>query len=137
MPRKKAPPAEKPSPASTRKRASPRKAASTTVDHAKLQELRDAGKRKWMLSANTSTAYKGHVDRGRRFLAQLITSKHASGNEIPQGLESALDEIPNQHSAYVLELFLTEKCFNQGLTWQTSEGISSAFIKLWDQSYTV
>ena len=135
MPRKKdsPPQAEKPPPVSTRKRASSRKPASTSVDHAKLQQLRDAGKKKWMLAPNTSTAYKGHVDRGRRFLAQLVTSKRASGVENLDGLEFALDDTPNKHSAYVLELFLTEKCFNQGLAYQTSEGISSAFMKLWDQ----
>ena len=135
MPRKKAPPpqAEKPSPVSTRKRAPARKPPSTIIDHAKLQELRDAGKKQWMLAPNTSTTYKGHVDRGRRFLSQLVTSKRASGIENLDGLDSALDDIPNKHSAYVLELFLTEKCFNQGLTYQTSEGIYSAFMKLWDQ----
>ena len=134
MPRKKdSLQASKPTPVSTRKRASSSKSASTTVDHAKLQQLRDAGKKQWMLAPNTSSAYKGHVDRGRRFLAQLVVSKRASGVENLDGLESAFDNIPNKHSAYVLELFLTEKCFNQGLTYQTSEGIYSAFMKLWDQ----
>ena len=134
MPRKKAPPVlEKQQPVSTRKRTSARKPAPTSIDHAKLQELRDTGKKKWMLAPNTSIAYKGHVDRGRRFLTQLIASKRASGGEIPDGLEAAFDDVPNKHSAYCLELFLTEKCFNQGLTFQTSEGIVSAFIKLWDQ----
>ena len=135
MPRKKASPpkGDKPPPVSTRKRTPARKSASTSIDHAKLQQLRDAGKKQWMLAPNTSSAYKGHVDRGRRFLSQLVISKRASGVEDLDGLDCAFNDTPNKHSAYVLELFITEKCFNQGLTYQTSEGISSAFMKLWDQ----
>ena len=133
MSRKK-PSTEKLSPVSTRKRTSARNTTPSNVDHLKLQELRSDGKQKWMLASNTSQTYKGHVKRGRRFLTQLIESKRTSRVEIEEGLEAAFDEIPNRHSAYVLELFITEKCFNQGLAYQNAEGISSAFMKMWDQA---
>lgn len=133
MPRKK-PSTEKPAPVSTRKRTSTRNVTQTSIDHLKLQELRSDGKQKWMLAPNTSETYKGHVKRGRRFLTQLIESKRVSKVEIEDGLEAAFDETPNRHSAYVLELFITEKCFNQGLAYQNAEGISSAFMKMWDQA---
>ncbi|KAF8969697.1 hypothetical protein BDZ97DRAFT_1794723 [Flammula alnicola] len=48
-------------------------------------------------------------------------------------LEKAFDEpAPNKYSAHALEMFLIQKCFNEGCRKDTANGIHAAFAMLWD-----
>ena len=45
------------------------------------------------------------------------------------------DGPPNKYSALALEMFIIQKCFNEGCGEGTADSISSAFAALWDNMY--
>jgi hypothetical protein len=102
-----------------------------------LKEMQDACLVEYGTSKNTKKAYKGHLSRGKKFLEEMVGQKKASredGNLInADQLAKAFDNPPNEYSAMALELFLTHKCFNEGLSVSTGQGIHGAFAKYWDE----
>lgn len=95
---------------------------------------------KYTTVKNTSAAYSGHLARGRAFLAKLVAKHKENGGMDMGGEEIPIDELekafdtpaPNRWSAFALELFLVEKCFNENLGSSTADGIQGAFAGLWD-----
>jgi hypothetical protein len=97
-------------------------------------------------SANTNTAYSGHIKRGREWLAEWVTSlKDAtSGPELPSEFKSgvrdtayyasALDDIPTRSSPDALSLFITYKCLDQNCKMSTADQVRAAFKALWNDS---
>ena len=114
--------------------------------------------RRHIYAEATRSNYDGHVSRGQDFL-QKICKLHQNGNDLEalrgkdaiNGSDSniagspthdplfrhAFDETPNEFSPEALEMFLTQKCFNEGKGKSTAEGIYAAFKKYWDQRYAV
>lgn len=87
---------------------------------------------------NTSKAYLGNMKRGREFLAAEITQRRERGIAICElgistdELEKALDNPPNQYSAMVVEMFISQKCLKEDCGHQVAEGIHAAFCRYWD-----
>ena len=86
----------------------------------------------------TKNNYKGYIKRGKEFLAQLVERRRAEEDMMmdeldTEILERAFDgDQPNEYSATALELYLTEKCFNEGHGKSTANGIQSAWAAFWD-----
>ena len=87
----------------------------------------------------TKSNYGGYIKRGKEFLALLVERRQAQGDSASMDgldtnvLEKAFDDNrPNEYSATALELYLTEKCFNEGHGKSTAEGIHSAWANYWD-----
>jgi hypothetical protein len=118
---------------STRKPKSVKKALSlpniNSIKHVSLEEY---GK-----SKNTKKAYKGHLSQGMKFLDEMVAQRIEAGTD-KDGIETALlakafDNPPNRYSAMALELFITQKCFNEGLGLGTCDGIHATFAKFWGE----
>ena len=92
---------------------------------------------------NTDSAYNGQRSQGRGFLKNLIAKrqKDEADGLIDDGictdiLAKAFDNgPPNRYSALALELFIIQKCFNEGCRKDTVDGIFSVFAALWDDKY--
>jgi hypothetical protein len=108
-----------------------------------LQGIREAEVSKYNRVKNTESAYNGQRSRGRGFLKNLITKreKDEANGSINDGICTALlakafdDGPPNKYSALALEMFIVQKCFNEGCGKDTAFAISSAFAELWDNMY--
>ena len=133
-------------PTSTPKRRSHRFAAGKGVeanDLRGLQAIREAEVLKYNSVKNTDSAYNGHRSRGRGFLKNLVgkRQKDEADGLIDDGictatLAKAFDNgPPNKYSALALEMFIVQKCFNEGCGKDTADGIFSAFAALWDGMY--
>ena len=108
-----------------------------------LQAIRKAEVSRYNSVKNTDSAYNGQCSQGRDFLKNLIVKrqKDEADGLIDDGictdiLAKAFDNgPPNKYSALALELFIVQKCFNEGCRKDTVDGISSAFAALWDDMY--
>ena len=109
-----------------------------------LQGIRESEVSKYNNVKNTDSAYNGQRARGRGFLKNLIAKRKE--DEINNGpnddgictsiLEKAFDDdAPNKYSALALEMFLVQKCFNEGCGEGTANSIHGAFAELWDNMY--
>ena len=109
-----------------------------------LQGIRESEVSKYNKVKNTDSAYSGQRSRGRGFLKNLIEKRRQ--DEINNGpnndgictaiLEKAFDDgAPNKYSALALEMFLVQKCFNEGCGKDTADSIHGAFAALWDNMY--
>ncbi|KAG6834956.1 hypothetical protein H0H93_006101, partial [Arthromyces matolae] len=130
-------PESKPSP--SRKSRSPRK--KTQVEQARFHTLKaitTANVEKYTSVKNTSKSYAGHIRRCKAFLAADIKKRREDGVVVcvlgipTDELEKALKNPPNQYSAMVVEMFISEKCFNEKLKKGVAEGIHAAFCWYWD-----
>jgi hypothetical protein len=104
-----------------------------------LQGIREAEVSNYNSVKNTDTAYNGHRSRGRGFLKNLVAKRREEQNGpfddgiCTDTLEKAFDDAPpNKHSALALEMFLVQKCFNEGCGKDTADGIHGGFAALWD-----
>jgi hypothetical protein len=106
-----------------------------------LQGMRESEVSKYNNVKNTDSAYSGQRSRGRGFLKNLIAKREEderSNGPNDDGictaiLEKAFDDgAPNKYSALALEMFLVQKCFNEGCGKDTAHSIHSAFAELWD-----
>ncbi|KAF8969669.1 hypothetical protein BDZ97DRAFT_1902438 [Flammula alnicola] len=106
-----------------------------------LQEIREAEVSKYNSVKNTDAAYRGHLSRAKGFLKNLVVKmkkdeelhRPSDGGICIAALEKAFDEpAPNKYSAHALEMFLVQKCFNEGCGKDTADGIHAAFAMLWD-----
>lgn len=109
-----------------------------------LKEIRNTEVCKFTSVKNTSSAYDGHCAHGRAFLQgvvvkrkedESITGPNDDGICTAQPEKAFNDTAPNQYSALALEMFLVQKCYNEGCGKDTADGIYSAFAALWDQMY--
>ncbi|KDR74440.1 hypothetical protein GALMADRAFT_269329 [Galerina marginata CBS 339.88] len=105
-----------------------------------LRTIREAEVSKYNSVKNTTNAYNGHRSRGKGFLKNLVAKRKADGDRLNDDgictttLEKAFDDDggPNRYSALALEMFLVQKCFNEGCGKDTADGIHGAFAALWD-----
>ncbi|KAF4586434.1 hypothetical protein AB1N83_010834 [Pleurotus pulmonarius] len=106
-----------------------------------LQAQRDSGVAEHARAVRTVEAYEGYIKRGREFLAGMVKrhqdARDSGCNEESDGLDlcllaKAFDEPPNRYSAEALGLFITQKCFTEGCSMSTAEGIQGAFANFWD-----
>ncbi|KAJ7097829.1 hypothetical protein B0H15DRAFT_773173 [Mycena belliarum] len=130
---------------SSRKPRSPsrgKKTKTPTGSVHTLKQKKTALQDEFSNSGKTKVAYKGYLDRGRAILADVVTDKRQKEKEDAscpelEGIDTkilaeAFDGPPNKHSAYALELYLTQKCVVEGYGKSTAEGIHGAFAKYWD-----
>ena len=108
-----------------------------------LQAIREAEVSRYNSVKNTDSAYNGHRSRGRGFLKNLVAKrgKDEADGLIDNGICTAVlakafdNGPPNRYSALALEMFIVQKCFNEGCGKDTAEGIFSSFAALWDNMY--
>jgi hypothetical protein len=110
-----------------------------------LQAIRKAEVSRYNTVKNTDSAYNGHRSRGRSFLRNLVAKREENELEadgtIDDGICTAVlakafdNGPPNKYSALALEMFIVQKCFNEGCGKDTADGIFSAFAALWDEMY--
>ncbi|KAF9223261.1 hypothetical protein BS17DRAFT_706356 [Gyrodon lividus] len=130
--------------------AAQKKAASgPSAEVASIKELIQTcnkGREQHFKAPDTIKKYRENIRWGHEFLALVAASKqsaaqdgvsvslNAAGNQDIINIDEfshALNDIPNQYSAMAVELFLVEKCMNQGRS-KSVNGITSAFCYLWD-----
>lgn len=108
-----------------------------------LQAIRKVEVSRYNSVKNTDSAYNGHRSRGRGFLKNLVgkREKDEADGSIDDGICTAVlakafdNGPPNKYSALALEMFIVQKCFNEGCGKDTADGIFSAFAALWDNMY--
>ena len=108
-----------------------------------LQAIRKAEVLRYNSVKNTDSAYNGHRSRGRGFLKNLVAKRERDEGDgvIDDGICTALlakafdNGPPNKYSALALEMFIVQKCFNEGCGKDTADGILSAFAALWDEMF--
>lgn len=109
-----------------------------------LQAIRETEVSRYTSVKNTDSAYNGQRSRGRGFLKNLVAKREQQevDGPIDDGictavLAKAFDNHgpPNKYSALALEMFIVQKCYNEGCGKDTADGISSAFAALWDYMY--
>ncbi|KAG6919723.1 hypothetical protein DXG01_001557 [Tephrocybe rancida] len=79
----------------------------------------------------STAAYNGYLDRGRKFITQLCIERRMLAVEDgidTNVLESSLVGAPNRYSVAALELYVTKKCCDEGLSSETATGIQVAFL---------
>lgn len=125
-------------PGRKKKSGTRKKVKAATSSFETLQKTKAAGLSEFGKSKRTQSAYAGYIERGKKFLADLIKEREKNGEEIvcAQGIDTKILSkafgIPNQYSTLALELYLTQKCFTEGFGKSTSDGIHGAFTYHWD-----
>ncbi|KAG0692192.1 hypothetical protein DFH29DRAFT_818041 [Suillus ampliporus] len=114
---------------------------ATTASATALEEQCKEARQTLLKAKGTRSQYDGHLERGRRLLADVIEQKkttQAEGTHSQVDGQSdidvyshAFDAIPNRYSASVLELFLVQKGLMEGRSLSTTWGIFSAFKDMW------
>ncbi|KAG6904036.1 hypothetical protein DXG01_013063, partial [Tephrocybe rancida] len=103
-----------------------------------LAKITKANVNKYTKVKNTSKAYQGHIKRCKEFLASQVKTRRDNDLKVCElgiptdDLEKALSNPPNEYSAMVVEMFITEKCFLQKCKEGVAEGIHAAFCWYWD-----
>lgn len=129
------------SPTSTARKVKPtmkKKTKGATSSFATLQKTKAAGLTEFGQAKRTRSAYAGYVERGRKFLADIVADRRQNGDAeinkdgIDTDLLAKAFETPNKYSVTALELYLVQKCFTEGYGKSTSDGIHGAFSNLWD-----
>jgi hypothetical protein len=113
---------------------------TTTAAASALEEQREEARQTLLKAKGTRSQYNGHLERGQRFLADVVAQKRAAqaqgslqadGEADIHAYSHAFDAIPNKFSASALELFLVQKGLTEGRSLSTTWGIFSAFKDLW------
>ena len=122
----------------------PPKKRSTKVEAAvesftMLQKTKNNIIKQYISVKKTDDSYDGHLRRGMKFLAKVVTKHREAGIIVcEEGIST--DELakafdapaPNKYSAIALKCFLTHKCFIENLQESVAWGIQSAFCRYWD-----
>ena len=144
MARKKALVSKQPSEPETskgRKKKQQSQDSPTTLEE--LQRIKETGKQQHLQSEATQNAYKGQVDRGRKWLQDLVARKETINltkeDEVllkDRALKDAFGDVPNHLSSRVLAWYLAWKgfCTDKPVGRSTIESIHAAFKKLWEQA---
>jgi hypothetical protein len=120
------------------KRSGKKKTLTGSARLETLTKIAHENVEKYTKVVNTDKAYDGHIDRGIRFLRREVAERRANGVAICEDgmstdeLEKAFDNPPNEYSAMIIEMFITEKCFNKNFGRAVAEGIHAAFCRYWD-----
>lgn len=123
-----------------------------------LKDIRVDEIGKHLKSAATQKSYNGHVNRAKAFLAEHVQMERAElerelaaaaeeedSEDDPvrwsrpsqwnsaslDRLEQAFDSPPNEYSPYAMEMFLVRKCFIDGNSPSTADGIHAALKAHW------
>ncbi|KAF7793056.1 hypothetical protein EIP86_004161 [Pleurotus ostreatoroseus] len=124
---------------------------AVAADLETLRERRSTAKKDYMRAPKTTTAYDGHIRRGKAFIAKVVegarqaaASTETDSAPLPAQLEADPDEDidysllavafenpPNRYSPHALELFMTQKCIEEGLTKSLCDQIHAAFKAYW------
>ncbi|KAJ7323349.1 hypothetical protein DFH08DRAFT_941575 [Mycena albidolilacea] len=123
------------------KKAGGEKAATGTADV--LKQKKTALQEEFGKAQNTRDAYKGYLARGIAIVKDVVAERMRLEKEDPGALPdrdiidvkllaTALQGPPNKHSVYVLSLYLTQKCVEEGFGKSTADGIHGAFANYWD-----
>ncbi|KAJ7149831.1 hypothetical protein C8R43DRAFT_1088159 [Mycena crocata] len=125
---------------SPKKKPGRKKAPTAKLDELEKNKLK--ARSDFTQAPRTKGNYEGHVARGHAFLADVVAQRREKartepGWVCPQGIDTdilakAFQNPPNKHSAWALELFLTQKCIVEGLSKSTCDGVHGAFAHLWD-----
>ncbi|KAF5367338.1 hypothetical protein D9615_010283 [Tricholomella constricta] len=126
------------SPAKGAKRAVKKKTKNEAARFETLAKMTRVNVEKYNNVVNTLKAYIGNIQRGKAFLAGEIVERKNRGVIVcelgipTEELAKALDKPPNQYSAMVVEMFISQKCLIDGCKQQVAEGIHAAFCRYWD-----
>ncbi|KAK6991995.1 hypothetical protein R3P38DRAFT_2571614 [Favolaschia claudopus] len=105
---------------------------TTTQDSKTLREKKAAMQDEFGRAKNTKNNYKGYYDRGIRILKDVVAERRRQEKKSPGSLTDGVDTDllekvftgkPNKHSAYALELYLTQKCVVEELGKSTADGM--------------
>lgn len=86
---------------------------------AELLKMQADGENDHRQPKSTRNNYAGYVKRGKAFLAKLVERRSQKGDRL-DGVDSDLlakafdNDKPTKYSVMALELYLTEKCINEG-----------------------
>ena len=90
----------------------------------------------------TQENYSGYIQRGKKFLSELVAERRANGEDGDTQLEEddididilekAFDNPPNKCSVMALKLFLVQKCLTENRGSSTAAGIQGGFADYWD-----
>ena len=104
-----------------------------------LKQLSAESRKQYGKAERTQKSYASYIQRGKAWLVESAAERRAREEE--QGVtddidmeawEKAFDYPPNKYSALALELFLTKRCLQEGLSRSTAEVIQAAFADYWD-----
>jgi hypothetical protein len=112
--------------------------AADTVTLSQLNDICKENVAKYESTDNTRKAYEGSINRGRDFIKALVArrKKVKVKDGIPnKQLGAAFNDIPNQYSAYALQIFIAQKCFTEECSKSTADIIYSAWVRLWTKAY--
>lgn len=133
--------------ATTRKKKNPQ-LAPTVASLQQLKNLSDEGRKKHLLSERTVNRYDGIMRQGTGFLGAFVTERRRSVEDKDGMLENEIDgepididlladafneTKPNRYSAFVAEMFLTDRCLDQKKGVSTADGINAALLWYWDR----
>ncbi|KAG1779265.1 hypothetical protein EV702DRAFT_966351 [Suillus placidus] len=117
-----------------------------TASTSTLEVQREEARQSLLKAKGTWSQYSGHLDRGHRFLRDVVEQKHKArtdsisarslapefdSDEDIKTYSHAFDPIPNRYSTPALELFLVQKGLTEGRGISTTWGVFSAFKDLW------
>jgi hypothetical protein len=103
-----------------------------------LLKMQADGKNEHGQPKSTKVNYAGYIKRGKAFLTKLVEKRGQEGDRL-DGIDTDLlakafdDDRPRKYSVTALELYLTEKCINEGHGKRTATGIHGAFTRFWDK----
>jgi hypothetical protein len=119
---------------------SKRKKPTAVPSLPELEKVRDAGKKRYKNAKRTDDAYVGYIKRGKEFLKKVVEGRRRAESDEPAlewGIKTdkiavAFEDPPNEYSAMMLEHWIVQKCFSDGLGQSTADGIHAAFVRYWD-----
>jgi len=103
-----------------------------------LLKMQADGENEHRQPKSTRDNYAGYIKRGKAFLGKLVERRCQEGDRL-DGVDTDLlakafdDDKPTKYSVMALELYLTEKCMNEGNGKSTAMGIHGAFTQFWDK----
>ena len=103
-----------------------------------LKQISAETREKYGKAERTRKSYSSYVQKGRAWLNESVAEhRREEKRGISDGIdtdtwEKAFDCPPNKYSAQALELFLTKKCLQEGLSRSTGDVIQAAFADYWD-----
>lgn len=124
---------------SSRKQATVKKLTAAAESLAMLQQTKEEMIKQYNTVKKTDENYNGHLNRGMRFLAEVVGARRKAGIVVcdeginTEELAKAFNgPAPNEYSAIALERFLTQKCFIEKRSESMAWGIHGAFCRHWD-----
>ena len=123
-----------------------KKVTSSTAGFADLAATKHQGKKEFGLANNTKHVYNSKISQAKAWLKDQCDAEE--NFELPTGcpenmdlpedwsiseFRTALDWKPNRLSPFVLSLFITVRCFVEGLKVGVAEQAQAAFKHYWEE----